>query len=191
MSLILRILMFVYSFNSPMRSHPLTFYSKVKFAPLCFAWESKKTLNFLESIEIYQLKVGTYSWLSTWINMRSSGQVRWLTALSQVTQIYFILLLFFFSFTFFSQKYKGNFKLQMISEECISICTIYTHTCPRLLRFILFYLFIIFFFFLLSFFFSQKYKGNFKLQMISEECISICTIYTHTLVTVGGGTGKS
>ena len=160
-----------------------------------------KTLNFLESIEICQLKVGTYSWLSTWINMRSSGQVRWLTALSKVSQIFF----FFFFFIFFHKNTKGISNSKW-SLKNVSLSVPSTHTLVQghsdlfyfiLLSFFIFYFIYLFLFYFINIFFfaftffSQKYKGNFKLQIISEECISICTIYTHTLVTVGGGTCKS
>ena len=35
------------------------FYGKVKFGPLCFVWEKGKTMDFSETIVIYDLKLAT------------------------------------------------------------------------------------------------------------------------------------
>ena len=36
------------------------FYSKVKFTPLCFLLENSKTMDFLETIVVYDIKLNEY-----------------------------------------------------------------------------------------------------------------------------------
>ena len=37
------------------------FYGKVKFGPLCFCWKKGKTIDFSETIVVYDVKVGRCS----------------------------------------------------------------------------------------------------------------------------------
>ena len=37
------------------------FYGKVKFGPFAFVWEKVKTMDFSETIVVYDIKVGRYS----------------------------------------------------------------------------------------------------------------------------------
>ena len=47
----------------------LDLYGKVNFALNAFIWENTKILDFIETIEVYELKVGTVNCQSEYMNI--------------------------------------------------------------------------------------------------------------------------
>ena len=66
---------------------PWPIYGKVKFCPLCFCMGKNKTMDFSETVVVYDIKVGRCSQLNEYMKlMNTKGQGHSLT-LVQITQI--------------------------------------------------------------------------------------------------------
>ena len=67
-----------------------SFTSRSKLLHNAFEWENAKTVDFIETIEVYEVKVGTNSWLTEYMDTYDTkGQGHCLTFVQGHADLYF------------------------------------------------------------------------------------------------------